>query len=236
MSRGSRDAASSRPPVLYLIADRAYLGSDEVWLERIRDVADAVASSPIQYPDTFIQLRAKEVTGDGRGPLLERALALAKRAGAPVLLNGSVEEAESLRFDGVHWPEAAIPEGLGPVKTGAAASPGGKRWRAASVHSTEAADRALAAGAHFSVFGPVYAPGSKVAQGVGLGPLAQLAARTPMPIVAIGGISSDRVKACLAAGAAGVAVVSTVFGPQVDPASAVAELCEQLTLGPDDSG
>ena len=223
----------SRPPILYLIADRAYLGSDERWLQRIREAADAVASSPIQYPDTFIQLRAKEVTSDGRGPLLERGLAVARRAGVPVLLNGSVEEAASLGFDGVHWPEAAIPEASGPVPTGADGKPDHNRWRAASVHSTNAAQRALAAGAHFSVFGPVYAPGSKVAQGVGLGPMAQLVASTPMPIVAIGGISGDRVKACLAAGAAGVAVVSSVFGPMVDPGVAVAELCEQLTLGPD---
>src|SRR5690606_24600898 len=102
---------------------------------------------------------------------------------------------DRLGYDGVHWTEAAIPE----RSEGAT-----RRIRFASVHSVEAVHRAERAEAEAVVFGPVYAPGSKPGNPAGLEALAAIAESTTRPVLAIGGITPERVAPCLAAGAQGV--------------------------------
>ncbi|MCA1711824.1 MAG: thiamine phosphate synthase [Actinobacteria bacterium] len=72
------------------------------------------------------------------------------------------------------------------------------------------------------------------ARPIGLEGLARVAAATPLPVVAIGGITADRVRAVLEAGASGVAVVSAV-GAAPDPVAATCALVERIALqrGPD---
>jgi thiamine-phosphate diphosphorylase len=117
----------------------------------------------------------------------------------------------------VHWPEAVVPsqpEGCGLL-------------RGASVHSPEAAHRAEAAGAAFVVAGTIFDAGSKPAPGEGLDKLQQIAAATSLPVLAIGGITPERLQQCIDAGASGVAVVSYVLMAP-DMAAAVRDLREAL--------
>ena len=172
-----------------------------------------------RLPHIYLQLRAKDVGAADRPGLLGRALAAARRADFPVLVNGSLEEAVKLGFDGVHWPENLIPDAA-PVRSGL--------LRSASVHSPIGLARATRVGVDMVLFAPVYAPGSKTASGVGVGALADLVDGASMPVLALGGITPVTVRRCLQAGAAGVAVVSTVMSPEVDVATAVARLVEQL--------
>lgn len=246
------------PPRLYLVADRGAFESDEGWLEALRRL-DAVLARLGPVDDLATQLRVKEPLAPGaqqKASLLSRgldALAAARRAGVPAYVNGTTEEASGLGADGAHWPEALIPaappaSGGPPASIESVASPGlgessGERLRhAASVHSEQALQRARRAGADFVVYGPVFEPGSKPGTGVGLDALAAIAGSSPLPVVAIGGITAERARSCLEAGAAGVAVVSEVFGrapgpdrpghadvpDRPDPASAVAAMLRSL--------
>jgi thiamine-phosphate diphosphorylase len=83
--------------------------------------------------------------------------------------------------------------------------------------------------AHYVVFGPVFPPGTKAAAGVGVEALREVCRRARVPVLAVGGITRERVAACVQAGAAGVAVVSAVVRAP-DPARAAEELAEALHL------
>jgi thiamine monophosphate synthase len=61
--------------------------------------------------------------------------------------------------------------------------------------------------------------------------LAESARRGPIPIIALGGIIDDRgVRACLEAGAAGVAVMGAIMRA-VDPAATMADLVQAAVAG-----
>ena len=73
----------------------------------------------------------------------------------------------------------------------------------------------------------VFDPGSKPGSGRGVETLRELVEAVDLPILALGGVDTARVGECLQAGAAGVAVVSSVFGAD-DPGAAVRELAAAL--------
>jgi thiamine-phosphate pyrophosphorylase len=84
-----------------------------------------------------------------------------------------------------------------------------------SVHSADAAGEAAKAGADYIIFGPVFDTPAKRSYGspLGTGSLREAcAAAGAVPVYAIGGVGPERVGACLAAGARGVAVMSPLMG------------------------
>jgi thiamine-phosphate pyrophosphorylase len=88
---------------------------------------------------------------------------------------------------------------------------------------------ARAVGADYVGIGPVFTTGSKPDAGVAIGPVrfGELARLCGVPAVAIGGITSERVPAVLAAGASGVAVISALFGAS-DPSTAARAIRDAL--------
>lgn len=92
---------------------------------------------------------------------------------------------------------------------------------------------------HYVTVSPVFASASKPGYGPPLGPdgLAYLCRRTHRPVLALGGIETpQRAAACVAAGAAGVAVMGAVMRAK-DPAAVVADLCRAVErVGPDSEG
>ena len=58
---------------------------------------------------------------------------------------------------------------------------------------------------------------------IGTDGLAEVCTGTHLPVVAIGGITADNGASCLRAGAAGIAIVTAVFGKE-SPQAAAAEL------------
>ncbi|HJO02908.1 MAG TPA: thiamine phosphate synthase [Acidobacteriota bacterium] len=202
-------------PRLYLIADHEYCGDTERWLDLIDTAVEAL---PDRFP-AALQLRAKELSGAARDAMLEAALDRLSNRPVPVFINGAGIDAASVRTRAVHWPESAIPTRPQPVPVGFR--------RAASIHSADAAWHAAVAGAEFGVFAPVFDPGSKPGSGRGVETLRELVEAVDLPILALGGVDTARVGECLQAGAAGVAVVSSVFGAD-DPGAAVRELAAAL--------
>jgi len=139
--------------------------------------------------------------GSGRGVTLGASTRGAPLTGAPA------------------WPGAAA--GQGSLR-GAPEPSGGQAPRAifASVHSLAEAAAAAAMGAHALVFAPVFAPRCKPGQGRGVVALAELAASTPLPVLALGGVTPERAAACLGAGAHGVAALSPFSAPHHDALAA----------------
>lgn len=184
---------------LYVIVDREYAGDDSRWLRLLHEIAAAARDAPM-----LIQVRAKGLPAPAFESLAARARAIVTH-GPPLVLNGDAETACRLGYDGVHWPEAAIPDA--PSQEAATL-----RWRTAAVHSMAAVRAAEAAGATALVFAPVFAPGWKPGIAAGLDALRTAVDATALPVYALGGITPERVADCRRTGAAGVAVVSGVLG------------------------
>jgi thiamine-phosphate pyrophosphorylase len=85
----------------------------------------------------------------------------------------------------------------------------GERLVGRSVHSLDSALRAEGEGADFVIFGPVWASASHPdSPPVGLEALAEVAHALDIQVLAIGGVTEERVAACRDAGAAGYAAIS----------------------------
>jgi thiamine-phosphate pyrophosphorylase len=187
-------------------------------------------------PDFAQRARAVLVAGAGRlalhlrGPgtggarLYELARQLrdsAAAAGATLLANDRIDVALAAHLDGVHLRERSLAPGIARRLL----PPG--RLVGLSVHG-EAAAHAAGADVDYLVVGTVFATPShhdRTPGGVELVERASAAARGP--VLAIGGITPDRVERVRAAGAHGVAVLGGVWRA-ADPAEAVAGYLQRL--------
>lgn len=79
-----------------------------------------------------------------------------------------------------------------------------------STHTFQEVRAAERAGADFVVFGPVFETTSKAAYGapVGVEALHEVATRSAIPVLALGGVNLSNFRETLDAGAAGVAAIS----------------------------
>lgn len=101
----------------------------------------------------------------------------------------------------------------------------------ASVHDLPTADRRRREGADYLVAGSVYETPSH--PGVAPAGLALIERLSPMelPVIAIGGVTAERVPEVCAAGATGVAVIRAVWDAP-DPVEAAGGLCDALNRAP----
>jgi thiamine-phosphate pyrophosphorylase len=88
----------------------------------------------------------------------------------------------------------------------------------ASCHSIETAQAAQRDGAHYIFFGPIFATPSKAAFGAaqGITRLAEVCQAVAIPVIAIGGITTDNANSCMQVGAAGLAAIR-LFQDAIDP-------------------
>ncbi len=77
---------------------------------------------------------------------------------------------------------------------------------AVSCHSRAEVARAAQEGADFAVFGPVFEKARSPASPTGLEALRE-ACQEKIPVLALGGITLENAKACIQAGAAGIAAI-----------------------------
>ncbi|HXG03645.1 MAG TPA: thiamine phosphate synthase [Candidatus Binatia bacterium] len=154
-----------------------------------------------------VQVREKDLPAAELARLGRALRALTAARGALLIVNDRVDVALAVGADAVQRTSMSLPiEDIRAVAD--------KRLRiGASVHGLEEALAAQEAGADWLVFGPVYDTPSKRRYGPpqGLGALRRVAAATRLPVVAIGGITPERVREVREAGAAGVAVISAIL-------------------------
>lgn len=131
-----------------------------------------------------------------------RELAKLCRARGLVLLIGADPElARAVGADGVHWPERMV----GRWPAGRRSSQG---IETAATHGARGIIRAAQAGMDAVVLAPVF-PSRSGSGGQPLGPLrAGLLARTaPLPVIALGGVTTRTAKRLLGLGFSGIAAV-----------------------------
>jgi thiamine-phosphate pyrophosphorylase len=175
-----------------------------------------VALAAIEGGASAIQLRGPELQDEDLLPLATELAVLCREAGVLFVVNDRLDVALASEADGVHL-------GQGDRLDGARQRIGVNGVLGISVSDVEEARRAEAAGADYlgvTVWATSTKPGAVPHD---LDGLAAIVAGTALPVVGIGGIKAANARLVIAAGAAGVAVVSAVAGAE-DPVRATREL------------
>ena len=171
-----------------------------------------------------VQVREKDLSAADLAALCRRLREPTRERGALLIVNDRADVALAVGADAVQRTHASL--SVGELRAVA-----DKRLRiGASVHSLGDALSAQAEGAHWIVFGPVYDTVSKRQYGApqGLAKLEAVARAVRIPVIAIGGITPERVAEVRAAGAHGVAAISAILAAD-SPAAATRNFLDALT-------
>lgn len=196
-------------PPLLLITDRRQ--ARRPLLEVVRGALDGGCR--------WISVRGKDLPPPEQVAVARSIKDLAAPFEALVTLHGHPALALEAGVDGAHLASrsdvASARAVLGP-----------DRWLSVSTHAEDDIEAAAAGGADAVTLSPVFASASKPGYGpaIGIERLAEVAAHSPLPIIALGGVDdAARARACLDAGAAGIAVMGAIMRA-ADPAAAIAAL------------
>lgn len=139
-------------------------------------------------------------------------------------INGFPWMAAAAGLGGLHLPENSPPLSLiresyqGVPRTGV------------SVHSAEEAVKREREGADYVLFGHIFATNSKAGLPPrGLEQLRRVADQVTIPVIAIGGMTPEKVRPVLEAGASGIAVMSGIW-EAADPVQTVKAYIRELQL------
>jgi thiamine-phosphate pyrophosphorylase len=153
----------------------------------------------------LIQIREKQLTTKVLYQLSTSAAEIVSGSATKLLINDRADVAAAAGADGVHLTSSSLPPDIIRLTFGAEFLIG------VSTHSLAEAAAARLDGSDFVVFGPVFDTPSKGQYGASLG-LTELkratSALAPFPVLALGGVTVDKVADCLDAGAAGVAAIT----------------------------
>jgi thiamine-phosphate pyrophosphorylase len=168
----------------------------------VRQVRDAAASG-VQ----LIQVREHQLDGRALLELARRVVDAVHGTSARVLINDRLDVALASSAHGVHLRSASYPAARARalVPTGFLIG--------TSVHSASEASAAADSGADYVLFGNVFESASKPGlKGAGLEALAAVVRRVRVPVLAVGGITPDRIPQIQETGAAGFAAISMFRG------------------------
>jgi thiamine-phosphate pyrophosphorylase len=184
-------------PRLYVILDAALLKSSP------QDCAQELVTAGVRL------LQYRDKTASAR-KLLETSRELAsslKSSGTALLVNDRADVAALAGAQGVHVGQGDldVAQVRGIV--------GEETWVGVSTHTVEQFRRAAATSADYVAVGPIFATSSKANPDpvVGVELIQEVRALTDKPIVAIGGITVERAKSVIDAGADSVAVISDIL-------------------------
>lgn len=156
---------------------------------------------------SVIQIRWKAATARELFEAARAAAPLVKAAGASLVINDRPDVALLAGADGVHMGADDLP--VADVRRWV----GDRLSIGATVRDLEGAIAAKEAGADHVGFGPVFATGTKVVDALpqGLEGLRAIAARSPVPVVAIAGIGLHNIGEVAACGPAAAAVCADLL-------------------------
>jgi len=155
----------------------------------------------------WIQIREKDLDARSLVELARFAVAETRGTPARVLVNDRLDVALAANAAGVHLGEKSLP--LEIVCEWRRSAGRSDFLIGVSCHSLESARAAGRGGADYIFFGPVFETPSKAAFGVpqGIERLGEVCASVEIPVLAIGGVDLENARACIAAGAAGIAAI-----------------------------
>lgn len=154
-----------------------------------------------------VQLREKDIEIRTLLDMAYRLRDLTLRHNARLFINDRVDIAMTVEADGVHLGGTGIPvEAVRKVA-------GKQLLIGRSTHGIDEVLEAEKAGADFITFGPVFETPSKQQYGepLGLDMLKKAAGSVSLPVFAIGGIKQESIRAVMAAGAYGIALISGIL-------------------------
>ena len=199
-----------RALAVYVLTDRA-LSRGRSEIDVVREAIDGGASA--------IQLRWKEKSLHDAVPVARALQELCRERDVLFVVNDRVDLALAIDADAVHVGEDDL-----PVRE-TRAIVGDRMIVGYSPPTLDDAPLAEKLGADYLGVGPVYGTSTKddAGEAVGVERIKAVCARITIPVVGIGGISAHNAGPVIAAGAAGVAVVSSVVA-QKDIAVATNQL------------
>jgi thiamine-phosphate pyrophosphorylase len=185
----------------------------------------ALAEAALAGGAPTLQVRVKDGTDRERCAIVAAVAERCRAAGAQCIVDDRADFAVAAGAEGVHVGATDLPVDAVRRIVGPDLIVGG------TVRDPAAARRAVELGADYLGVGPTYATSSKDGLPAPLGPsgVAAVAAAVDVPVVAIAGITVERVPEVLAAGAWGVAVIGAV-SRAVDPVVATRALVEAVGL------
>ncbi len=180
--------------ILYYITDRHAL-RDRPLLTFLRDAIEAGIE--------MIQIREKDLDTRSLLSLARTVSDYAAASRTEITINDRLDVAMSAGAQGVHLGSHSLP--IAKVRS---LAPQGFLI-GASCHSVSDVLRAEAAGASYALLGPIFDTPSKRAYGLPLGlqQLEEAASKANLPVYALGGITIENCRECLATGARGVAAI-----------------------------
>ena len=199
---------------------------------RLQVITDSlsIVDATLSVGAPAIQIRAKQLSDRSAYQLVLAAAARCRRAGAVCVVDDRVHVAAAagaaLGFPvGAHVGATDLPVAAARAVLGPDAVLGG------TARDPVAAQAVAAAGASYVGVGPTYHTTTKTGLPAPLGPdrVGAVAASVAIPVIAIGGITVERIPELLAAGITGVAVVGAV-SHAADPAAATRALLAALEV------
>ncbi|HEX4866577.1 MAG TPA: thiamine phosphate synthase [Acidimicrobiales bacterium] len=195
-----------------------------VALGTVHVLVDSVelAAAALRGGATVLQVRTKVGTDRERLALVRGVAGRCRAAGALCVVNDRADLALAGGAHGVHLGAEDL-----PVAVARALAP--QLLIGGTARNPETAQRLVSEGADYLGVGPVWATTSKAGlpDPIGTEGLEAVARSVPAPVIAISGVTAERLPAALRAGAAGVAVIGAV-SKAPDPATATRELVEAL--------
>ena len=160
------------------------------------------AAQIANMPGTAVHIRS----GTLGGRLLTQIVASVRQAAGKgfVFVNDRADVARIAGAAGLHLPSVGLSVADARSIVGPAC------WIGRSAHSSDEVTRAADEGADYAFLGPIW-PTASHPNAQPLGPKA-LSTKQSIPVIAIGGITPERVPQCLDHGAHGVAVISSLWG------------------------
>jgi thiamine-phosphate pyrophosphorylase len=155
----------------------------------------------------WIQIREKDLAGRASAELARLAVADARGTITRILVNGRLDVALVAGAEGVHLGESSLPAQAVADWRRSAGRP--EFQIGVSCHSLKRAREAERSGADYIFFGPVFATPSKAAFGPPQGTelLREVCDSVGIPVLAIGGVTLENARSCIAAGSAGIAAI-----------------------------
>ena len=152
----------------------------------------------------LVQIREKDLPTRELIDIVRPAVQMTRGSSPRLVVNDRFDVALGLGAAGVHLGNHSLPA---PIVREVVPP---EFLVGVSCHSLEEAQAAAAATANYILLGPIFETSSKLQYGppLGLAKLREVAAQVSVPILALGGVTVDRARACLEAGAAGIAGIS----------------------------